>query len=54
MRQSSRWTTQRPARQEARKAPGGRTPPALSLIHPNAAGIDIGATEHYVAVPPVA
>jgi len=25
---------------------------SLKVIHPNAAGIDIGATEHYVAVPP--
>ena len=26
--------------------------PALTLIHPNAAGIDIGSASHYVAVPP--
>ena len=25
--------------------------PTLSVVHPHAAGIDIGATEHYVAVP---
>ena len=31
-----------------------RTPPpaqALTVVHPHAAGIDIGATQHYVAVP---
>ena len=25
---------------------------ALAITHPNAAGIDIGSTSHYVAVPP--
>jgi len=25
---------------------------AWKVVHPHAAGIDIGATEHYVAVPP--
>ncbi len=30
----------------------GRTRQALSLMHPNAAGIDIGGASHYVAVPP--
>lgn len=30
----------------------GRARPALSLTHPNAAGIDIGSASHYVAVPP--
>jgi len=29
-----------------------RTARALPVIHPHAAGIDIGATEIYVAVPP--
>ena len=29
------------------------TPPsAISLTHPNAAGIDIGSAAHFVAVPP--
>jgi transposase len=32
------------------KSPKSRQ--ALSLIHPNAAGIDIGSASHYVAVPP--
>jgi hypothetical protein len=26
--------------------------PVLELTHPNAAGIDIGASSHFVAVPP--
>ena len=26
---------------------------ALTITHPNAAGIDIGSAAHYVAVPPV-
>ena len=30
----------------------GKAPAALSLTHPNAAGIDIGSASHYVAVPP--
>ena len=25
---------------------------ALEITHPNAAGVDIGSTSHYVAVPP--
>jgi transposase len=29
----------------------GRPDQALTVVHPHAAGIDIGATEHYVAVP---
>jgi transposase len=29
----------------------GRPAPRLSVIHPSAAGIDVGATEHWVAVP---
>ena len=32
--------------------PGKSRQPALSITHPNAAGIDIGSTSHYVAVPP--
>jgi hypothetical protein len=28
-----------------------RTPPPLPVLNPHAAGIDVGATEHYVAVP---
>ena len=30
----------------------GKARAALSLMHPNAAGIDIGSASHYVAVPP--
>src|SRR5262245_3480036 len=30
----------------------GRTPAKLSTIHPNAAGLDVGATFHVIAVPP--
>lgn len=30
----------------------GKTRAALTLTHPNAAGIDIGSASHYVAVPP--
>ena len=29
----------------------GARPAGLSLLNPNAAGIDVGATSHYVAVP---
>jgi len=30
----------------------GKNQPALTITHPNAAGIDIGSASHYVAVPP--
>ena len=30
----------------------GKSRQALTLTHPNAAGIDIGSASHYVAVPP--
>lgn len=30
----------------------GRSRAALTITHPNAAGIDIGSAAHYVAVPP--
>jgi transposase len=30
----------------------GKIQPALTITHPNAAGIDIGSASHYVAVPP--
>ena len=30
----------------------GKARAALSLMHPNAAGVDIGSASHYVAVPP--
>jgi hypothetical protein len=30
----------------------GKSRPALTLTHPNAAGIDIGSASHFVAVPP--
>lgn len=33
-------------------SPPGKSRPALTLTHPNAAGIDIGSASHYVAVPP--
>jgi transposase len=32
--------------------PPGKSRAALTLTHPNAAGIDIGSASHYVAVPP--
>jgi transposase len=32
--------------------PNGRPASTLTVVHPHAAGIDIGAAEHYVAVPP--
>jgi len=34
------------------KVKAGKAQPALSITHPNAAGIDIGSASHYVAVPP--
>lgn len=34
------------------KLKAGKNQPALSITHPNAAGIDIGSASHYVAVPP--
>src|SRR5688572_4563486 len=46
---------------KAKKVPSGRaantsvrnrSKRALQVVHPNAAGIDVGAREHYVAVPP--
>ncbi|MEO6061713.1 MAG: IS110 family transposase [Thermoflexales bacterium] len=43
------------AKQPKSKAPCARktrSPRGLRVIHPDAAGIDIGATSHYVAVPP--
>ena len=30
----------------------GKSRAALSITHPNAAGIDIGSASHFVAVPP--
>ena len=30
----------------------GKSRAALTITHPNSAGIDIGSTSHYVAVPP--
>ena len=33
-------------------APGKSRGPALTIAHPNAAGIDIGSASHFVAVPP--
>src|SRR5438552_383323 len=32
--------------------PGKSRAPALTITHPNAAGIDIGSASHFVAVPP--
>ena len=43
------------AKQPKSKAPRAkktRSPRGLRVIHPDAAGIDIGATSHSVAVPP--
>ena len=31
----------------------GKSRAALTITHPNAAGIDIGSAAHFVAVPPV-
>ncbi|RQV96773.1 hypothetical protein EH220_05245 [bacterium] len=33
-----------------RKSPKGRTAKSVPVIHPDAAGIDIGSSSHYVAV----
>src|SRR5258706_3298478 len=44
-RQKAKSTSPPASRRKKKAAP-------LQLIHPRAAGIDIGATEHYVAVPP--
>ncbi len=30
----------------------GKSPAALTITHPNAAGIDIGSAAHFVALPP--
>ena len=30
----------------------GKARAALTITHPNAAGIDIGSTSHFIAVPP--
>ena len=35
-----------------RTAKEGKSRAALTITHPNAAGIDIGSTAHFVAVPP--
>ena len=32
--------------------PGKPRAPALTITHPNAAGVDIGSASHFVAVPP--
>src|SRR5437870_7424792 len=40
-------------RQMRRRVPKARkSPDALERLHPNAAGIDCGSAEHFVAVPP--
>src|SRR5262245_47184412 len=36
--------------EQGKKIRGGKLSKAMPVVHPNAAGIDIGATEHYVAV----
>ena len=40
------------AQRNCNSGPPRSSRPALSLTHPNAAGIDIGSASHYVAVPP--
>lgn len=40
------------ARKTKAKPKLGKTRAALTITHPNAAGIDIGSASHYVAVPP--
>ena len=37
---------------EAQKTKDGSLPEPLRVVHPDAAGIDIGSRKHYVAVPP--
>ena len=39
-------------RNRSRNRKPSKSGPALTLTHPNAAGIDIGSAAHYVAVPP--
>ena len=38
--------------QHGRQRRGGKVNNRMPMINPNAAGIDVGASEHYVAVPP--
>lgn len=55
MRQNSTTSAQRPAQRKTQQASRGVCPTREEIwkrINPNAAGIDIGSTEHYVAVPP--
>jgi len=40
------------AGQRKRSQPAPDIPEGLPLLHRNAAGIDVGSREHYVAVPP--
>ena len=48
-----RWTQRRSRRAKAKdKAKQTVEQMDLSIVHPNAAGIDVGNEEHYVAVPP--
>jgi transposase len=46
-----RWT-QRRSRRAKNKGKQTIEQTSLSVVHPNAAGIDVGNEEHYVAVPP--
>lgn len=44
--------SQKPAGKRKKSAPANREWKALEIVHPNAAGIDIGGSEHWVAVSP--
>jgi len=49
----SKQSTPRKGRQSCSQHTPKRSPKrALTVVNPNAAGIDVGATNHYVAVPP--
>lgn len=52
MKATPRSRARRPAAQGPAPAAGPMRPAReLPIIHPHAAGIDVGATEHYVCVP---
>lgn len=44
--------SQKPAGKRKKSAPANMEWKALEIVHPNAAGIDIGGSEHWVAVSP--
>jgi transposase len=49
---SKKSSPKKGTRSSSQKAHGKSKPSALSVVNPNAAGIDVGSTSHYVAVPP--